>query len=94
VIAVTRSPFGELIKDELEQISQRQEELKKLIENQSKEVRPLLIHPKIASEDKIMNNAKGLTKRLEKNAVNDNIVFEPSLQLVAGTGFEPMTFGL
>jgi len=38
--------------------------------------------PKIASEDKIMNNAKGLTKRLEKNAVNDNIVFEPSLQLV------------
>jgi len=94
VIAVTRNPFGELIKDELEQISQRQEELKKLIENQSKEVRPLLIHPKIASEDKIMNNAKGLTKRLEKNAVNDNIVFEPSLQLVAGTGFEPMTFGL
>ncbi|MBW2248096.1 MAG: hypothetical protein JRF62_13105 [Deltaproteobacteria bacterium] len=94
MIAVTRSPFGELIKDELEQISQRQEELKKLIENQSKEVRPLLIHPKIASEDKIMNNAKGLTKRLEKNAVNDNIVFEPSLQLVAGTGFEPMTFGL
>jgi len=65
--AVTRNPFGELIKDELEQISQRQEELKKLIENQSKEVRPLLIHPKIASEDKIMNNAKGLTKRLEKN---------------------------
>jgi len=94
VIAVTRNPFGELIKDELEQISQRQEELKKLIENQSKEVRPLLIHPKIASEDKIMNNAKGLTKRLEKNAVNDNIIFEPSLQLVAGTGFEPMTFGL
>jgi len=46
VIAVTRNPFGELIKDELEQISQRQEELKKLIENQSKEVRPLLIHPK------------------------------------------------
>ncbi|MBW2054089.1 MAG: hypothetical protein JRI29_00055 [Deltaproteobacteria bacterium] len=94
MIAVTRNPFGELIKDELEQISQRQEELKKLIENQSKEVRPLLIHPKIASEDKIMNNAKGLTKRLEKNAVNDNIIFEPSLQLVAGTGFEPMTFGL
>ena len=94
MIAVTRNPFGELIKDELEQISQRQEELKKLIENQSKEVRPLLIHPKIASEDKIMDNAKGLTKRLEKNAVNDNIVFEPSLQLVAGTGFEPMTFGL
>ncbi len=33
-------------------------------------------------------------KRPEKVAVNDNILFEPSLQLVAGTGFEPVTFGL
>jgi hypothetical protein len=33
-------------------------------------------------------------KRPEKVAVNDNNLFEPSLQLVAGAGFEPTTFGL
>ncbi len=38
---------AELIKDELEQISQRQEELQKRIETQSHKVRPL-IHPAMA----------------------------------------------
>ena len=38
---------AELIKDELEQISGRQEELKKLVETESQEVRPL-IHPAMA----------------------------------------------
>ena len=143
---------AELIKDELEQISGRQEELKKLIEAESQEVRPI-IHPamalryrkavtelgkslksgqgaeakehvraliekivltpkeekkelsidlygdlagilKIAAEGKIMTRMDLLTKRLEKNAANDNSLFEPSVQLVAGTGFEPVTFGL
>ena len=141
-----------LIKDELEQISKKQAELKALVENESKEVRPL-IHPtmalryrkavmglrealkggeafeakehvraliekivltpkegsndlsidlygdlagilKTATESKLMNDANALIKRLKKNAVNDNTVFEPSLTMVAGTGFEPVTFGL
>ncbi len=141
-----------LIKDELEQISKKQEELKALVENESKEVRPL-IHPamalryrkavmglrkalksgeafeakehvraliekivitpkdgrkelsidlygdlagilEIATEGKLMKNMTLQTKRPEKNAVNDNSLFEPSLTMVAGAGFEPTTFGL
>ena len=143
---------AELIKDELEQISLRQEELKARIETESHEVRPL-IHPamalryrkavtglrkslkggqaseakehvrgliekivltpkeghkelsidlygdlagilNIATEGKIMTKTGVQRKRPEKVAVNDNMLFEPSLQLVAGTGFEPVTFGL
>ena len=143
---------ADLIKDELEHITQKQEDLKKLIESRSHDVRPL-IHPAmaqryrksvielrkslrsgqdaeakehvraliekivltpkedckelaidlhgdlagiltIAREDKSMKNVNAQTKRLEKAAVNDNISFEPSVQLVAGTGFEPVTFGL
>jgi hypothetical protein len=37
-----------LIRDELEQISEKQAELQKLIESQSHEVRPVLIHPTMA----------------------------------------------
>lgn len=44
---------------------------------------------KITSEDKTMKN-----RILERKAVNDNFLFEPSVQLVAGAGFEPMIFGL
>lgn len=144
---------ADLIKNELEQVSARQEELKKLIETQSKVIRPL-VHPimadryrkavndlkrsfmdgeaaeakehvrtliekivltpkkeskelsidlygdlagilKIASENgAMMKEISPETKRLEKKAVNDNFLFEPSVQLVAGIGFEPMTFGL
>lgn len=143
---------AELIKDELEQISQRKEELQKRIESESHEVRPL-IHPamalryrqavtglrkslkggqageakehvrgliekivltpkegrkelsidlygdlagilKIATEDKAMKNYAVLKRKLERVAVNDNVPFEPSVQMVAGAGFEPTTFGL
>ncbi len=143
---------AKLIKDDLIQIAEKQEKLKALIENESKEVRPL-IHPtmalryreavmglrealkggqayeakehvraliekivitpkegrkelsidlygdlagilKIATEGKLMNNASILTKKLEKEAANDDILFEPSLTMVAGGGFEPPTFGL
>jgi site-specific DNA recombinase len=143
---------AELIKDELEEISQRQDDLKKLIEDQSHEVRPI-IHPsmalryreavtglreslkegqaaeakehvraliekivlipkkgrkelsidlygdlagilKIASEDKYLKKDGILKRKLEKNAVSDNIVFEPSLQLVAGEDSNLLTFGL
>ncbi len=143
---------AELIKDELEAISGRQEELKARIEAESHEVRPL-IHPamalryrkavtdlkkslkggqgaqakeyvrgliekivltpkdghkelsidlygdlagilNIATDGKIMTKTGVQRKRPEKVAVNDNMLFEPSLQLVAGTGFEPVTFGL
>ena len=143
---------ADLIKDELEHISQRQGELKNLIKAESHEVRPL-IHPamaqryrkavtdlrqslkggqkaeakehvraliekivltpkadhrklsidlygdlagilKIATEEKSMKMTSLKTKRLEKGAANDNTIFEPSVQLVAGTGFEPVTFGL
>ena len=41
-----------------------------------------------------MTKTNVLTKKLEKKVANDNVPFEPSLQLVAGTGFEPVTFGL
>jgi site-specific DNA recombinase len=33
-------------------------------------------------------------KRLKDKAVNNNTIFEPSVRLVAGAGFEPTTFGL
>ena len=33
-------------------------------------------------------------KNLEAMSVNDNHNFEQSVQLVAGAGFEPTTFGL
>ena len=49
---------------------------------------------KIASEDKAMKRQGLETRKLEKKAINDNCLFEPSIQLVAGTGFEPVTFGL
>jgi hypothetical protein len=140
------------IKDELEKIAGRQDDLKNRIEHHDHEVRPL-VHPsmalryrdaisklkkalisgeageakehvraliekivltpkegskdlsidlygslagilKIAKEDKLMKNPGVLTRRLEKKAVIDNILFEPSLQMVAGAGFEPTTFGL
>ena len=48
----------------------------------------------IATEGEVMTKTGVQRKRPEKVAVNDNILFEPSLQLVAGTGFEPVTFGL
>ena len=41
-----------------------------------------------------MKNMMLETRKLEKKAINDNCLFEPSIQLVAGTGFEPVTFGL
>ena len=49
---------------------------------------------KIASEEKAMKEMSLKTRKLEKKAVNDNFLFEPSIQLVAGEGFEPPTFGL
>ena len=49
---------------------------------------------RIATEDKAMKDKGKIEKRLEAMAVNDNDNFEPSVQLVAGAGFEPTTFGL
>ena len=49
---------------------------------------------KLASKGVFMNAAGLETRKLEKKAVNDNFLFEPSVQLVAGGGFEPPTFGL
>ncbi len=49
---------------------------------------------KIASEDKATKQRNLETRKLEKKAINDNFLFEPSIQLVAGRGFEPLTFGL
>ena len=49
---------------------------------------------RIATEDKTMKDKGKIEKRLEAMAVNDNDNFEPSVQLVAGAGFEPATFGL
>lgn len=61
---------AELIKDELEQISDRQEKLKKLIEAESHEVHPI-IHPAMALRyrkavtelKKALKAAKGLRQR-------------------------------
>ena len=39
---------------------------------------------KTATEGKVMTETGVQRKRLEQNAVNDNMVFEPSLQMVAG----------
>jgi site-specific DNA recombinase len=49
---------------------------------------------KIATEDKSMKNKADIIKKLEAMTVNDNHNFERSIQLVAGAGFEPTTFGL
>ena len=49
---------------------------------------------RIASEDKSMKEKGKIEKRLESMTANDNHNFEPSVQLVAGAGFEPTTFGL
>ena len=143
---------AELIKDELDQITQKQKTISKSIEVNTKEIRPL-IHPtmalryrkaisglkealkdnktneakehvralidkiiltpkvgrnelsidlygdlagilNIASEEKIMKNFDPKMKKLETNVANDNNQFEPSVQLVAGRGFEPLAFGL
>ena len=142
----------QFIKDKLEKIAEREDELKNLIKNQRKDVRPVL-HPsmalryrkaitglreslksgkaagakehvraliekivltpkenhkelsidlygnlagilKIASKGDSMKNMAQKTKRPEKKAVNDNFFFGPSVQMVAGEGFEPTTFGL
>ncbi len=39
-------------------------------------------------------NKSGIKKRLRQIAVNDNHLTKPSVELVAGAGFEPTTFGL
>ncbi len=49
---------------------------------------------KIASKEILMNNNTPIKKRLRQIAVNDNYSTEPSIELVAGAGFEPTTFGL
>ena len=141
-----------MVKDELERLAMRQDELAALMESHQEEPRPL-IHPtmsrryrneisaltialsnggaaeareqvrgliekivltpkdgedelsldlhgdlagilRIASENKSMKVKGNIEKRLEAIAVNDNDNFEPSVQLVAGAGFEPATFGL
>ncbi len=48
----------------------------------------------IASEEHSKNKMSALTKTLGTKVVNGNISSERSLQLVAGSGFEPLTFGL
>ncbi len=47
---------------------------------------------RIASQEPSMRKDTGNKKRLR--AVNDNHLPEPSIELVAGVGFEPTTFGL
>ena len=49
---------------------------------------------RIATEDKTMKHKGNIEKRLEGMVANDNYRNEPSIQLVAGAGFEPTTFGL
>ena len=49
---------------------------------------------RIASEDKSKKEKGKIEKRLETMTANDNHNFEPSVQLVAGVGFEPTTFRL
>ncbi|TNC82824.1 MAG: resolvase [Oleiphilus sp.] len=141
-----------MVKDELERVAKRQDELAALMDSQDEEPRPLIhstmsrryrseisaltsaltnggaaeareevrgliekivLTPKdgedqlsidlhgdlagilrIAAEDKSMKDKGKIEKRLEVMAVNDNDSFEPSIQLVAGAGFEPTTFGL
>ncbi|NOY73602.1 MAG: hypothetical protein GXP14_14760 [Gammaproteobacteria bacterium] len=51
----------------------------------------------IATEDKAMKKGETIAKRLRTMIANDNDYSEPStniIELVAGTGFEPVTFGL
>ena len=47
-----------------------------------------------AIEDKTMKNMAQKQRRLVKKFANDNFLYEPSIKLVAGEGFEPTTFGL
>jgi hypothetical protein len=49
---------------------------------------------KIASGDKVMINILLETRKPERKTVKNNFLFGLSIQVVAGTGFEPMTFGL
>ena len=49
---------------------------------------------RIASKGNSMESAAQKSRRPVKNVVNDNLLNEPSIQVVAGKGFEPMTFGL
>ena len=49
---------------------------------------------RIATEDKKMKDKGNIEKRLARLVANDNYSSEPSVQLVAGAGFEPTTFGL
>ncbi|MBT2970532.1 MAG: recombinase family protein [Candidatus Thiodiazotropha sp. (ex Ctena orbiculata)] len=49
---------------------------------------------KISMRNKPMKFKGNKEKRLEPMTANDNHNFEPSVQLVAGAGFEPTTFGL
>ena len=41
-----------------------------------------------------MKNMAQKSIRPEKKVANGNFLFEPSIQVVAGAGFEPTTFGL
>ena len=143
---------ADLIKDELEKISERQSELKTLIKKESGETRPelhpsmgdryrkaikglrkalkdgkypeskehvraliekIVLTPKddhkefsidlhgdlagilnIASKGDAMKKLDQKSKRPYKKTVNDNFLIGPSITVVAGKGFEPMTFGL
>ncbi len=49
---------------------------------------------KIASKGDAMKDLAQKSRRPERKVANDNFSFEPSIQVVAGKGFEPMTFGL
>lgn len=49
---------------------------------------------RIATEDKTMKAKGTIEKQLDNVIVNNNHITEPSVQLVAGVGFEPTTFGL
>ena len=131
-----------MVKDELERVSNRSEELEGLIKSAGDAPKPL-IHPAMAGRyqaaikqlihdlqehedgqarehvrsliEKIVlspaENEDGLQidlhgdlagilsiaaneKRPVDNVANDNSIYRPSVQLVAGAGFEPTTFGL
>ena len=49
---------------------------------------------KIASKGECMKHIAQKSRRPGKKAVNDTFLTEPSVTVVAGKGFEPMTFGL
>ncbi len=150
--AIKDGVAASLVKDELENVSMKIDELAKLMKNRDDEPRPL-IHPtmarryrkeivapqkalseqqsgearehvckliekivltprdnrddlaidlygdlagilRIATEDKKIKDKGNSEKRLARLVANDNYSGEPSVQLVAGVGFEPTTFGL